>query len=130
MQPRESLESAATICERSIAVSCRHEFPITCIIRSDLGPIYGPLRGTNSVLRDDANMPARVAVTSLSATNSTSDGELAASWVASLNSEHSRRNCGRTAKRFLEALGAPLRRATVEEVRETLRAAWPPPARC
>src|SRR5262249_24105908 len=45
----------------------------------------------------------------------------AASWVASLNSPHSRRNCERTASRFLAALGGVrLRQATVEDVREAL----------
>ena len=49
-----------------------------------------------------------------------SDEEVAASWVGSFNSAHSRRNCERTAQRFLTALSAPLRRATVEDVREAL----------
>jgi integrase/recombinase XerD len=42
--------------------------------------------------------------------------------VASLNSAHSRRNCAKTAQRFLAELGAPLRAATVEDVREALTA--------
>jgi integrase/recombinase XerD len=58
----------------------------------------------------------------IAATKATSDEQLAASWVASLNSAHSRRNCERTAQRFLAALGAPLRQATVEDVREALTA--------
>jgi integrase/recombinase XerD len=40
--------------------------------------------------------------------------------VASLSSAHTRRNFGKTAERFLEALAAGLRAATVEDVRDAL----------
>jgi integrase/recombinase XerD len=65
-------------------------------------------------------IPARVHA--IAATKATSDEQLAASWVASLNSAHSRRNCAKTAERFLAELEAPLRAATVEDVREALTA--------
>ena len=45
-----------------------------------------------------------------------------ASWVANLRSAHSRTNFKATADRFLAALRAPLRRATVEDVRQALEA--------
>jgi integrase/recombinase XerD len=61
-------------------------------------------------------------VQAIAATKAKTDEALAASWVASLNSEHSRRNCDRTARRFLAELGAPLRSATVEDVRDALKA--------
>jgi hypothetical protein len=48
------------------------------------------------------------------------DHELVASWVESLRSAHTRRNFEKTAKRFLEALPAGIRGATVEDVREAL----------
>lgn len=73
-------------------------------------------------MTSDENLPMRIEVQAISATRATSDDELAASWVASLNSEHSRRNCGTTAKRFLAALPCPLRRATVEDVRDAIEA--------
>jgi hypothetical protein len=41
--------------------------------------------------------------------------------VANLGSEHTRKNFGTTADRFLEALQAPLRSATVEDVRQGSR---------
>ena len=56
----------------------------------------------------------------MTATSATTDKQLVASWVGSLNSAHSRRNFETTANRFLAALGKPLRRATVEDVREAL----------
>ena len=59
-------------------------------------------------------------VQAIAATKASTDEALAASWVASLNSPHSRRNCERTARHFLAALGVPLRQATVEDVREAL----------
>jgi integrase/recombinase XerD len=59
-------------------------------------------------------------VLAIAATKANTDEALAASWVASLNSAHSRRNCERTANRFLAALGVPLRQATVEYVRAAL----------
>jgi integrase/recombinase XerD len=59
-------------------------------------------------------------VHAIAATKASTDEALAASWVASLNSAHSRRNCERTAQRFLAELGVPLRQATVEDVRAAL----------
>jgi integrase/recombinase XerD len=56
----------------------------------------------------------------LTATSATSDEQLIASWVANLRSEQSRINFRTTADRFLAALGAPMRRATVEDVRQAL----------
>jgi integrase/recombinase XerD len=45
-----------------------------------------------------------------------------ASWIGNLRSEHSRTNFETTARRFLAALALPLRRATVEDVRQALEA--------
>jgi integrase/recombinase XerD len=59
-------------------------------------------------------------VHAIAVTKASTDEALAASWVASLNSAHSRRNCERTAQRFLAALGVPLRGAAVEDVRAAL----------
>jgi hypothetical protein len=56
---------------------------------------------------DTPRFPAQIAITSLAATSATNDGELVASWVANLGSEHTRKNFGTTARRFLEALQAP-----------------------
>jgi integrase/recombinase XerD len=58
-------------------------------------------------------------------TKATSDEQLVASWVANLNSEHSRRNFELTARRFLaelEAQSLTLRAADVEDLRDALNA--------
>jgi integrase/recombinase XerD len=65
-------------------------------------------------------MPAPIAITTLAATSATTDEQLVASWVASLNSDHTRRNFETTANRFMAALGKPLRQVTVEDVRDAL----------
>lgn len=72
------------------------------------------------MLQDQTGLPAPIAVSAITATRANSDAALVASWVASLNSEHSRRNCGTTARRFLAVLPVPLRRAAVEDVRDAL----------
>jgi integrase/recombinase XerD len=69
---------------------------------------------------DTPKLPAPVVIASLVATSARSDEELVASWVSNLRSEHSRINFRTTADRFLAALGAPMRRATVEDVRQAL----------
>jgi integrase/recombinase XerD len=69
---------------------------------------------------DTPKLTAPIAIASLAATSATSDEELVASWVANLRSPHSRVNFKATADRFLAALRAPLRRATVENVRQAL----------
>ena len=69
---------------------------------------------------DTPRRPAQIAIASLAATSATNDEELVASWVANLGSEHTRKNFGTTAGRFLEALQVPLRSATVEDVRQAL----------
>jgi integrase/recombinase XerD len=53
-------------------------------------------------------------------TRARSDTELVRSWADSLRSAHSRRNFEKTALRFLDALPAGIRKATVEDVREAL----------
>jgi integrase/recombinase XerD len=63
--------------------------------------------------------PHRIATLS-PGTRAQSDAELVESWAASLASAHSRRNFEKTALRFLEALPAGIRKATVEDVREAL----------
>ena len=58
-------------------------------------------------------------------TKAKNDEQLVASWVANLNSAHSRRNFEVTAKRFLaelEAESLTLRIATVEDVRDAINA--------
>jgi hypothetical protein len=69
---------------------------------------------------DTRNLPAPIAIASLTATSARSDEQLVASWVDNLCSEHSRKNFETTARRFLAALPAPLRQATVEDVRQAL----------
>src|SRR5215510_2644171 len=69
---------------------------------------------------DTPKIPAPIGVDNPIATSATSDEQLVASWVANLRSEHSRINFRITADRFLAALGAPMRRATVENVRHAL----------
>jgi site-specific recombinase XerD len=69
---------------------------------------------------DTRNLPAPIAIASLTATSARSDEQLVASWVDNLRSEHSRKNFETTARRFLAALPAPLRQATVEDVRQAL----------
>src|SRR5262245_1756319 len=54
------------------------------------------------------------------ATRAENDAEVLDSWVASLESDHSRRNFETTAKRFLAGLPKGLRAATVEDVRDAL----------
>jgi site-specific recombinase XerD len=54
------------------------------------------------------------------ATSAESDEQLLASWLASLNSPHSRRNFEQSVRRFLSALPNGLRHATVEQVRGAL----------
>src|SRR5690349_2245299 len=65
---------------------------------------------------------APLSIVTLSATSATSDEQLVASWVASLNSKHTRRNFEATADRFLRLLGVPLCHATIEDVRAALTA--------
>ena len=69
---------------------------------------------------DTPKLPAPIAIANLTATSATSDEQLVASWIANLRSEHSRTNFETTARRFLAALTLPLRRATVEDVRQAL----------
>src|SRR5215472_15872454 len=69
---------------------------------------------------DTPKLPAPIAIANLTATSATSDEQLVASWIANLRSEHSRTNFDTTARRFLAALVVPLRRATVEDVRQAL----------
>lgn len=54
------------------------------------------------------------------ATKADSDRALVESWIASLNSAHSRRAAAVTAGRFIASLGCPLRAATIEDVRAAL----------
>ena len=72
--------------------------------------------------KDKGRLQAPIRLQTITATKARTDQALAASWVASLNSAHSRRNCETTARRFLEALEAPLRQAAVEDVRDALAA--------
>jgi hypothetical protein len=51
-----------------------------------------------------------------------SDDQLLASWLASLNSAHTRANFETTARRFLAELAMGLRAATVEDVRTPIAA--------
>jgi integrase/recombinase XerD len=64
-------------------------------------------------------VPSRIG-TLTTGTRAKTDEQLVASWVASLSSAHTRRNFAKTAERFLEALAAGLRAATVEDVRDAL----------
>jgi site-specific recombinase XerD len=59
-------------------------------------------------------------VTLVKATRAETDEELLKSWLASLNSPHTRRNFETTARRFLAELPMAMRRATVEDVRDAL----------
>jgi site-specific recombinase XerD len=65
-------------------------------------------------------LPAHRIGTLTAGTRAQSDAELIKSWVQSLSSTHTRRNFEKTAMRFLEALPAGIRQATVEDVREAL----------
>jgi integrase/recombinase XerD len=69
---------------------------------------------------DTPKLPAPITIASLTATSATSDEQLVASWVSGLRSAHSRTNFETTARRFLAALRAPMRQATVEDVRKAL----------
>ena len=74
---------------------------------------------------DAAKLPVPVSIARPVGTKATNDEELVASWVANLNSEHSRRNFDLTARRFLaelEAQDLTLRTATVEDVRDAINA--------
>jgi integrase/recombinase XerD len=66
--------------------------------------------------------PAHRIGTLAAGTRAKSDAELVRSWADSLRSAHSRRNFEKTALRFLDALPAGIRKATVEDVREALAA--------
>src|SRR4249920_3158608 len=59
-------------------------------------------------------------VTLVKATRADTDDELLKSWLASLNSPHTRRNFETTARCFLVELPMGMRRATVEDVRDAL----------
>jgi len=61
-------------------------------------------------------------IQTLSGTRAETDDELVASWVASLRSDHSRRNFKTTIDRFLAALPMGVRAAKLEDVREALDA--------
>ena len=65
-------------------------------------------------------LPAHRIGTLSTGTRARSDAELVRSWADSLRSAHSRRNFEKTALRFLDALPAGIRKATVEDVREAL----------
>jgi site-specific recombinase XerD len=57
------------------------------------------------------------------ATKASNDAQLLDSWIKSMNSSHTRRNFGTTARRFLDLLaeaGCTLRTATIEDVRDAL----------
>jgi integrase/recombinase XerD len=71
---------------------------------------------------DKKNLPAPVQISVLTkATRAESDEQLLQSWLASLLSQHSRRNFETTARRFLAELpSGGLRTATVEDVRDAL----------
>ena len=74
---------------------------------------------------DAAKLPVPVSIARPVGTKATNDEELVASWVANLNSEHSRRNFELTPRRFLDELEAQalaLRTATVEDVRDAINA--------
>jgi integrase/recombinase XerD len=72
--------------------------------------------------KNTTNVPAVQRIGILAAgTRAKSDHELLKSWLASLNSDHSRRNFSQTAERFLaELLPLTLREATVEDIRDAL----------
>jgi len=59
-------------------------------------------------------------VTLVKATRAQTDEQLLRSWLASLNSPHTRRNFETTARPFLAELPMGLRQATVEDVRDAL----------
>jgi integrase/recombinase XerD len=65
-------------------------------------------------------LPTQRVVTLARATRAQSDDELLQSWLASLNSPHTRRNFDVTAQRFLAELPMGLRAAAVEDVRAAL----------
>src|SRR5262245_17428958 len=67
-----------------------------------------------------AKVPAHRVVSLVRATRAESDEELLSSWLASLGSQHTRRNFEQTAQRFLAELPMGLRTATVEDVRDAL----------
>lgn len=69
---------------------------------------------------DATNLSAPAAVTVLRATSAQSDEEIVRSWLASLGSDHTRRNFEVTARRLIAALDRPLRQATVEDVRQAI----------
>jgi integrase/recombinase XerD len=66
-----------------------------------------------------SKLPAR-AVSIVKATRASTDEALLESWLASLNSAHSRRNFETTLRRFLVELPMGLRAGTVEDVRDAL----------
>jgi integrase/recombinase XerD len=69
----------------------------------------------------EPKLPTVQIVTLVKATRAETDEQLLESWVASLNSAHSRRNFEVTVRRFLAELPAGgLRAATVEDVRDAL----------
>src|SRR5262245_36612334 len=73
------------------------------------------------MIKTPSKSPALSQVVSLvKATRAQTDEQLLQSWLASLNSPHSRRNFETTARRFLAELSMGLRRATVEDVRDAL----------
>ncbi|HEY7084257.1 MAG TPA: tyrosine-type recombinase/integrase [Hyphomicrobiaceae bacterium] len=63
---------------------------------------------------------SRSGITIVAATRASSDRELLGSWIDGLTSKHSKANFRLTVERFLHALDMPLRKATVEDVREAL----------
>lgn len=66
------------------------------------------------------NLPAHRISTPSVGTRAKNDDELVASWLASLTSDHTRRNFAKTVDRFRQALTTDLCAATVEDVREAL----------
>jgi integrase/recombinase XerD len=64
--------------------------------------------------------PPSRGLTIVRATRAETDEELLQSWLASLNSPHTRRNFETTARRFLAEAPLGLRAATVEDVRDAL----------
>src|SRR5262245_41253000 len=85
----------------------------------DMIPFSGTLETTMS--SEETKLPAVQITTRAKATRAQNDEQMLESWLANLNSAHSRRNFEVTARRFVAELPAGgLRAATVEDVRDAL----------
>src|SRR5262249_52969024 len=117
MSPKPATQAASDAATHGhTSVIDQHVYGTECLPRGDKWFGQRPSLAGVAMSDDTPKPQAPIAIGNLTATSATSDEQLVASWIANLRSAHSRVNFETTARRFVAALDAPLRRATVEDV--------------